>query len=78
MDVSLSARLIMLTEPVEGFDAVALTGESELINADGGEARLQEIKPGMYVQASGKPGGSSALLARKVFILEAKPTSTSD
>lgn len=73
MDVSLSARVIMLTEPVEGFGVVALTEESKLVSADGGEMALHEIRPGMRIQASGQPGESGALLANLVLVFEAEP-----
>lgn len=78
MDVSLSARIIMLQEPVEGFDVIALTEESELVSVDGDGIALRDIRPGMRIQASGQPGESNALLARKVRVLEAMPTSPSD
>ena len=69
MDVSLSARIIMLTQPVQGFNVVALTQETKLISADGNEITLTEMQRGMNIQASGKPGESNALLADKVLIL---------
>jgi hypothetical protein len=78
MDVSLSARIIMLREPVEGFSVIALTEESELVSAEGDEITLRAIRPGMRIQASGQPGESNALLASKVRLLEAMPTSPSD
>jgi hypothetical protein len=34
MDVSLSAHVIMLKEPVEGFSVIDLTEESELVSTD--------------------------------------------
>ena len=68
MDVSLSARVIMLAEPVEGFDVVALTEESELVFAGGGKATLRDIRPGMRIQASGQAGEGSTLLAKEVLI----------
>jgi len=68
MDVSLSARIIMLAEPAEGFDVVALTEESELVFAGGGKATLRDIRPGMRIQASGQAGEGSALLAKEVLI----------
>jgi len=70
MDVSLSARIITLAEAVEGFEVVALTEESELVSASGGEATLQDIQPGMRIKASGEAGQSGALLASKVLIVE--------
>lgn len=78
MDVALSARVIMLVEPAEGFSIVALTEASELVAADGSEATLQDIQRGMLIQASGRPGESDALLADQVLVLEATPTSTPD
>ncbi len=69
MDVSLSARIIMLQEPVEGFSVVALTEESELVSTDGDEITLRDIRPGMTIQTSGQPGESNALLASQVLLL---------
>jgi len=70
MDVSLSARIITLAEEVEGFELVALTEESELVSASGGEATLQDIQPGMRIKASGQAGQSGALLAEQVLVVE--------
>ena len=70
MDVSLSARIIMLAEAVEGFEVVALTEESELVSASGGEATLQDIRPGMRIKASGQAGEAGALLAEQVLVME--------
>lgn len=75
MDVSLSARVIMLQEPVEGFDAIALTEESEVISMEGARVALRDIPPGMRIEASGELGQSHALLARQVRLLEPIPTS---
>jgi hypothetical protein len=68
-DVSLSAQVITLTEPVDGFTAVALILESRLLSADGIEIALRDIRPGMRIQASGLPGESQALLASEVHVL---------
>jgi hypothetical protein len=78
MNVSLSARVIMLEEPVEDFSVIALTEESALISADGDEITLRDIQPGMTIQAFGQPGESYALLASQVRLLEANPTQPSD
>jgi hypothetical protein len=78
MDVSLSARIIMLKNPVEGFGVIALTEESELISTDGDEITLRDIRSGMTIQASGQPGESDALLASQVLVLEAIPTPSLD
>jgi hypothetical protein len=69
MNVSLSARIITLQEPVESISVIALTEESELASSDGEEITLQDIQPGMTIQASGEPGDSGALLARQVRLL---------
>ena len=74
MDVSLSARIITLTEPVQGFDTVALSDETEVLASSGCKAALQDVQKGMTVQASGKPGTSGAILASKVSILQAGST----
>jgi hypothetical protein len=68
-DVSLSARVIALTEPVDRFSIVALTLESRLLSAGGNEIALRDIRPGMRIQASGLPGESQALLASEVRVL---------
>ena len=74
LDVSLSARIITLTEPVQGFDTVALSDETEVLASSGCKAALQDVQKGMTVQASGKPGTSGAILASKVSILQAGST----
>jgi hypothetical protein len=78
MDVSLSARIIMLQESVEGFSVVALTEESELVSTGSGDIALRDIRPGMTIQASGEPGESNALLASQVLLLDTMPTPPSD
>jgi hypothetical protein len=67
-DVSLSARVIALTEPVDGFGVVALTLESKLLSAGGNGITLRDIRPGMGIRASGLPGESQALLASEVHV----------
>jgi hypothetical protein len=68
-DVSLSARLIALAEPVQGFTAIALTETGKLISAGGNEIALQDLRAGMSIRASGVPGESRALLASEVRVL---------
>lgn len=68
-DVSPSAQIIELAEPVEGFQVIALTEETLLTTASDTGATLLDVQPGMRVQAWGKPGTSQALLAYKVVIL---------
>lgn len=76
MDVSLSARIITLAEPVEGFSIVALTEKCRLVSADGSEITLHEIRPGMTIQATGQPGESGALLASQVVVFGVEPEPT--
>ena len=73
MDTLLSARVILLEEPVEGFDAVALTGETRLLSADGREIALRDVRQGRTVTASGRPGHSGALIPARVVLLDAPP-----
>jgi hypothetical protein len=68
-DVSPSARIIALTEPVEGFRVIALTEESELLSTSGDEILLRDLRAGMRIQASGQPGASGALIANQVLVL---------
>lgn len=69
MDVSLSAQIIMLQEPVDGFSVVALTEDSELFSPEGDVITLQNIGPGVRLEAYGVPGDSNALLASRVRLL---------
>jgi hypothetical protein len=78
LDVSFSAHVIALQEPVAGFGAIALTEASELVSVDQQKITLGDIRPGMRVEASGQPGESHALLASKVRLLEETPTSPSE
>jgi hypothetical protein len=73
-DVWLSARIIVLERPVEGFSIIALTEESELVSADGSKIALRDIQRGVTIQASGHPGESNALIASQVLVLGAAPT----
>lgn len=68
-EVSASARVITFAEPVHGFESVALAEGAEIVGADGSPRTLQDIKPGMVIQASGSAGGSGSVLARKIRIL---------
>jgi hypothetical protein len=69
MDVSPSARVIRLAEPVEGFALIALTDPSRLVSASGDEIMLRDIQAGVRVQASGWTGTAGALLAHQVLVL---------
>ena len=69
LDVSPSARIISLVEPVDGFTVVALTEESQLLSASEDKILLRDIQSGMRIQASGSSGRPGALLATQVRIL---------
>ena len=69
-DVSLSAHVIFLQEPVDGFDSIALNESSKLISENGSELSLQDIQPGFTILVFGQPGRSNALLASKVIVLD--------
>jgi hypothetical protein len=70
MDTSLSARIILLEEPVEGISIIALTDGSKLLSEGHGEITLGDIQNGVTVRASGIPGESNTLLANQVLVLE--------
>jgi len=69
LDVSPSARLITLTEPVGGFGVIALMEESPLLSASGDKVLLRDVRAGMRIQASGRPGASGTLIASQVLVL---------
>ena len=68
-DVSLSARVIYLAEPVEGVEAVAVTDGTQIIDGEGVPLTLRQIQPGQFIQVVGEKQGNS-LLARRVFVVE--------
>ncbi|MCL4370563.1 MAG: hypothetical protein M1380_06615 [Chloroflexi bacterium] len=70
-EVDASARVITLVEPVHGLESVALTDKTQVEAADGSPRTLQDVKPGVVIQAGGTAGGSNSVLASKVRILTA-------
>ncbi|MFZ3069599.1 MAG: hypothetical protein WA110_00535 [Anaerolineaceae bacterium] len=70
MDVSLSARVIILTQPVSDITSIALTDETTILYKSGNEATLQEITNGMQIQATGEPGSPKSLIATQIVLLE--------
>ena len=70
--VATSARVILLTASDHGFDKVALTDATRIIDSSGQAATLQAITPGMQIDATGSPGENGALLAQRVQILRAQ------
>jgi hypothetical protein len=69
LDVSPSARFITLTEPVDGFGVIALTGEGKVVSGDEEEILLRDVRAGTRIQASGRPGTSGTLIASQVLVL---------
>jgi len=69
IDVSLSARVIMLMQPVQGIDIVALTEETQILNETGDEIALQSIAQGMQIQVAGETGSSGTLIATQIVLL---------
>ena len=69
LDVSPSARVITLAEPVDGFTVIALTEESQLLSASGRQILLRDLKAGMRIQASGQPGVPGTLIASQVLVV---------
>jgi hypothetical protein len=69
MDVSPSARIITLAERVEGFAVIALNQEAKLRSAGGDEILLRDLRAGTRIQATGRPGKSTVLIANRVLVL---------
>ena len=67
IDVSLSAQIITLEEPVDGFSTIALAEDSVLLSVDGSEIALEDIQHGTTVKVFGQPGDSGALIANQVL-----------
>ncbi len=66
-----SARVITLVEPVHGLGSVTLTDQTKIVAADGSPRTMQDIKPGVVIQAAGTADGSGSVLASEVRILTA-------
>lgn len=73
MNVSLSARIITLEEPVDGYSTIALTGESVLLSIDGNDIELRDIQHGITIKVFGQPGDSGALIANQVLAGDETP-----
>jgi hypothetical protein len=67
--VAMSARTIMLYEPVQGFTKIALVEPGIIIPANGKPVELHFLQPGMQIEATGWAGSSNALLTSEVRIL---------
>lgn len=65
----LSAQIIVLREPMQGFSDLALTQDTKLVSAEGLDITLREVRPAMVIQATGRPGAHGTLLPDEVRIL---------
>jgi hypothetical protein len=68
-DVMLSARVILLREPIQGFSYLALYQDTKLVSAEGMNITLLQVRPGMRIKASGRPGTKGRLLTVELSIL---------
>ena len=68
-DVAASAQVIDLVEPVHGIAVVAVDEKTEVTSADGERKALQDVQPGVVIQASGGADGNGAVLATTIRIL---------
>ena len=64
-----SARAISLVSAVQGFTDIAVTGETEIRRADGRAATLGDVEAGATVEATGRLGSATSLVARRVVIV---------
>jgi hypothetical protein len=68
--IMLSAQVIVLQAPAQGFTDVALTQETKLVSAEGSEiTSLRDLQVGTEIRAIGQPGASGALIAGEVRVL---------
>ena len=68
-DVMLSAQVITLQTPAEGFRSIVLTRDTRLLSAEGTAVSLSVLRPGTTIRATGRPGTSGALIADEIRIL---------
>lgn len=69
MDVSLSARVIFLKQPVQDVSAIALTDQTKIVLERDGVSMLQAITPGTQIQVTGEIGSPGMLIATQVVLL---------
>lgn len=68
-EVAASARVITFVEAVHGFQDVALIDGTQIVGPDGSPRTLQDVQPGMVIQASGWANGSGGVIAQRVRIV---------
>jgi hypothetical protein len=67
-------RELLLKEPVENFDRVALAPDSLLLDMDGNPLELTQLGTGDKVNASGHSGSPGVLIADRIQVTEYSPT----
>ena len=73
LEIEPPGNLIVLEKRTEGFRAVVLGSSGELVSRDGAAMTLEELRPGMYIQISGR-SGEGVLIAQRVQVLADSPT----
>ncbi len=68
-EIAASAKVISLTETIEGFDSVAVTDKTVFVSKDESVKSLADLKPGSQIEAVGQASGSSAILADTIRII---------
>ncbi len=64
-----SARVLVLSPPVNGIANVAFTTETEVVRPNGSRASVTDIPPGTTIEATGRASTSDTVLARRVVVL---------
>jgi hypothetical protein len=67
--VSVDARVISLAETIEGFDLVAITDDTVVLDLEGSEIALVELQPGTKIEVIGQPGDPGTLMAAQIQVL---------
>jgi hypothetical protein len=68
-DVLPGARIVHLSDLVEGYTVVALTAQTRIVDGNGTEVTLPYIQSGTRIEASGHPGSSGVLIADWIRLL---------
>lgn len=73
--ISTTTRVIRLAKSVQGISTISLNDKTQIVSSTGSAKKLQDLKAGTLVEATGTAGASGSLLAQKVKILPpATPT----
>jgi hypothetical protein len=71
--VSLSAKVVFLSEPTMDIETIAITEQTQLADSQGNRITLREIQPGQSIQATGKLHENS-LLAIQITVTSQMPS----